>query len=146
MYNGLLHAHSGFRYLVLITLVMVIGQSLMGWLRQRKYSNKHNWLIRTNVVLLLIQTAVGLGLFFMSSKVLFSVETMKSTILRFFTVEHPVLMIFAAILILISSLKAKPYSNYKTHKQLFLNHIMAFVLIIISIPWPFREQLGAGWF
>ena len=37
MYKGLLHAHSGFRYIVLGLLVFLLISNLVQWLNKRKY-------------------------------------------------------------------------------------------------------------
>ncbi|MCT4645416.1 MAG: hypothetical protein N4A74_10560 [Carboxylicivirga sp.] len=146
MYNGLIHAHSGLRYIVLALILIVIIQSLLGWTRKYKYAGSHHVLVKLNSGLLLTQFMIGLGLFTISPKVLFSAEMFKSTLLRFFTLEHPLMMLIATILVIHSAARSKAYSNYITHKKLFFYNTIALILIIASIPWPFREQLGATWF
>lgn len=146
MYNGLIHAHSGLRYIVLLTLLIVIVQSLVGWTKKNKYAGSHHVMVKTNAALFLAQFMIGLGLFTISPKVLFSTEMLKSTLLRFFTLEHPLLMLIATLIVIHIAAKCKAYSNYMTHKRLFWLNLVALILVIVSIPWPFREQLGANWF
>jgi len=146
MYNGLVHAHSGLRYILLIAMILVIFQSLIGWIKQRKYAGSNHVLVKINAALFLAQLMIGFGLYSISSKVLFDAETMKSTLLRFFTLEHPLLMIIATALVIHSAAKSKAYSNFNTHKRLFWNNTIALILVLVSIPWPFREQLGTAWF
>lgn len=146
MYNGLLHAHSGIRYLTLILLLCVILQSFYGWIRQRKYAGSHHVLVKLNAGFFLAQLMIGAVLYTISSKVLFDPEMFKSTPLRFFTLEHPLMMLLATALIIHNASKSKSYSNYKTHKRIFWNNLIAFIIVIASIPWPFREQLGTSWF
>jgi hypothetical protein len=146
MYNGLLHAHSGIRYIALLTILLVIAQSLFGWLSQRKFTNQHKVLVNVNLATFSIQLIIGIVLYIISSKVLFDPTTFKSTLLRFYTLEHPLMMVIASIAIILYSIKAKATGNYKVHKRLFVSHLLALIIIIAAIPWPFREQLGAGWF
>ncbi len=146
MYNGLLHAHSGLRYVVLILIVLVIFQSFTAWRKKHKFDRTHKVLANMSAGMMVVQFLIGVVLYFLSPKVLFDAETMKSTILRFFTLEHPLLMLISCMIIVHGVSKAKAYSNYDTHKQLFWSHLIGLVLIIISIPWPFRSSLGAGWF
>lgn len=146
MYNGLLHAHSGIRYLTLLLLVCVILQSFYGWTRQRKYAGSHHVLVKLNAGFFLAQFMIGLVLYTISSKVLFDPDMLKSTLLRFFTLEHPLMMLIATALIIHNAAKSKSYSNYKTHKRIFWNNLIALIIVIAAIPWPFREQLGTSWF
>jgi hypothetical protein len=55
-------------------------------------------------------------------------------------------MIIAIILVTIGHAKAKRASEpAKKHKTILLFYAIGLILILASIPWPFR-QLGAGWF
>jgi uncharacterized membrane protein YwaF len=72
--------------------------------------------------------------------------TEKTGVLRFYGMEHILLMIIAIILVTIGHAKAKRASEpSKKHKTILLFYAIGLILIIASIPWPFR-QLGAGWF
>ena len=72
------------------------------------------------------------------------VELMKDKFYRFFWVEHPLMMLLAIILITVARGKAKVL-NYKAVSWLLL---IALILILAAIPWPFREIVGDGrkWF
>ena len=97
-----------------------------------------------HLIRLIIKLLVGLVLFFMSPKVQFGASTMSSSVLRFFTVEHSLLMVIAVILITMGYSRAK--RSTKPFNVAFNLYLIALVLILIGIPWPFREALGAGWF
>jgi len=146
MYTGLLHAHSGLRYLTLLLLLIVIGQSLIGWLRFKKYTHTHQRIAGANAWFLIIQFIVGLVLYVVSPKVMFDPIVFKNTMLRFFSMEHPLMMTIAISVILMSYFSAKPSGDYRVHKRLFWYHLAGMLLLVASIPWPFREQLGATWF
>ncbi|NJK87134.1 MAG: hypothetical protein HC906_15320 [Bacteroidales bacterium] len=92
-----------------------------------------------------VQLLVGLILFFISPKVVFSTATMKNDMFRFFTVEHTLLMIIAVTLATIGySRSKKPIDPDKKFKGMFWYLFIAFIITIIAIPWPWRE-LGTGW-
>ncbi len=146
MYNGLLHAHSGIRYLTIVFILIVLAQSIIGWMSQKKFTKHHKLLVNINVSTLIIQLTIGFALYLISSKVLFDPTSFKSTLLRFYTLEHPLMMVIACITIIHYSIKTKANSSFKAHKRLFISHLIALIIIIAAIPWPFREQLGAGWF
>lgn len=141
MYNILLHAHSGLRWLVLIALIIALFQT---YTRRGTTGN----IMETKSVLITfilthVQLLVGLILYFISPKVMFGANTMSNSMLRFFTVEHFAGMIIAIVLITMGYTKAKKAEL--PFNKAFNYYIAAFILILISIPWPFRE-LGAGWF
>lgn len=141
MYNILLHAHSGLRWLVLIALIIALFQT---YTRRGTTGN----IMETKSVLITfilthVQLLVGLILYFISPKVIFGASTMSNSMLRFFTVEHFVGMIIAIVLITMGYTKAKKAEL--PFNKAFNYYIAAFILILISIPWPFRE-LEAGWF
>ena len=71
---------------------------------------------------------------------------MKDPMLRFFTLEHGILMIIAWILVHAGRIAVKrsltPRSKFK---KALIYFGIALLFILIAIPWPFRS-LGAGWF
>ncbi len=72
--------------------------------------------------------------------------TMKTPLLRFVTVEHTFLMLLAIILITVGYSTAKrAKDDVVKHKKTFIFYFIGFVLIMVSIPWPFRG-FGHDWF
>ena len=88
-----------------------------------------------------LQAVLGLGLYFMSTKVDFSSTTMSSPVHRFFTMEHTLMMLIAIILITVGYGHAKKANA----KKVFTYYLIALIVILIAIPWPFRTALSAGW-
>ena len=94
-----------------------------------------------------IQFLAGLVLYFVSPKVAFISETMSNKLLRFFTVEHSLMMTIAMILITIGHSKSKKATlDTQKFKSIAVYYTIAFIIIMIAIPWPFRTALGGGWF
>ncbi|MCW9708675.1 cytochrome B [Fodinibius salsisoli] len=141
MYNILLHTHSGLRWLVLIALIVALFQTFSR--RGTTGSIMETKSVLFTFILTHIQLLVGLILYFISPKVVFGANTMSDSLFRFFTVEHLVGMLIAIVLITLGYSKAKKAE--KPFNKAFNYYIAAFILILLSIPWPFRE-LGAGWF
>jgi hypothetical protein len=140
MLNGIIHAHSGWRWLVLVLLVSAIG---FAFANKSKFQKKITLfaLIATH-----IQLIFGLILFYTSPKVQFSEGFMKNPITRFYTIEHTVIMLLAILIITLGYSKAKRASlENDATKHIRLYYGIGLLLILISIPWPFRN-LGAGWF
>ena len=75
-------------------------------------------------------------------------EVMKDPNSRFFVVEHFAGMLVAIILIHIGKAQAKKRIGDKAkHRRTLIFYLLALLIILASIPWPFR-QVGAGsqWF
>ena len=93
-----------------------------------------------------IQFLMGLVLYFLSPKVVFSGEAMKDSVLRFFLVEHISLMTLAVVLITIGYSKSKSTAlDAKKFKSTFWFFVIGLLLILAGIPWPFQNY-GTGWF
>ena len=142
MYSALIHSHSGLRWILLILLVATIF-SVSGK-RDGKVplTAQDKKLSLFTLIATHLQAVLGLGLYFISAKVDFSANTMSSPTFRFYTMEHTVMMLVAIILITLGNGKAKKGNA----KGVFLYYLIALVIILVAIPWPFRSALGAGWF
>lgn len=145
MYDALQHIHSGFRWIVLIILLIGIFQSYRGWKSGSPWTDSDQ---RRNLfVLIAIHTQVLLGivLYFISPVVSFGEGVMSNTISRFYTVEHSFLMLIAVVICTLGYSRAKreviPQRKFRTSFYLFLATLL---IIIAAIPWPFRN-LGGGW-
>lgn len=148
MYNGLVHAHSGLRWIVLILMLIAIFNAAS---RQNKgsYIKKDKLINLFTMISLHIQLLIGLGLYFMNErgKVAFVDGFMKNTMYRFFAMEHLVAMIIAIALVTIGRKKAeKLIGTRDKHRKILVTYSVALIIILLSIPWPFRTSLGAGWF
>lgn len=143
MYAGLLHLHNALRWLILILLLVALFQAV----------TKKGGLQKTSLWLLItahITLVLGLFQYFNSELVGFHlIETvggfgnvMKDSFARFWVVEHITAMVLAIVLITIARGKAKKL-NYNAATLLY---IIALILIMIAVPWPFREGIGRPWF
>ncbi|RLD22477.1 MAG: cytochrome B [Bacteroidetes bacterium] len=142
----LVHTHSGLRWVALILIVMTVirAGNLM--------SSKENFEFRTKSLALFamiamhIQAAIGLVLYVISPTVQFGATTMKDSTLRFFAVEHIAMMLIALVLFTIGYSKSKKKTeNRAKYKTVFWFYLIGLLVVLASIPWPFRG-LGAGWF
>ena len=142
METGLLHLHSILRWIILLLLLICIVQALSKSNGIRKTSL---WLlISAHTMLIIGLYQVIAGRYGIMKGLPPGVELMKDKFYRFFWIEHPLFMIIAIVLITIARSKARAL-NYKATSWLLL---VALLMILISIPWPFREILGEGrhWF
>jgi len=71
---------------------------------------------------------------------------MGNSMSRFFAVEHISMMLLAWVLVHIGRVKVKKAeTDIARHRKMLIFFGIAFFLIMISIPWPFRTALGKGW-
>ena len=149
MYNGLVHAHSGLRWVALLLIVLAIMNAAKSKSSGR-YEKKDKMLNLFAMVFMHIQLLIGLGLYFINdkNKVQYSEGWMSNDMLRFFGMEHIVGMIIAIAIITIGRSKAekKLKGTRDKHHRILVNYTVGLILIVASIPWPFRETLGGGWF
>jgi hypothetical protein len=140
METGLLHLHNILRWIILILLLVALIHAFGKKIAIRKSSL---WLMISAHIMLLIglYQVIG-GRFGIIKGLPESVELMKNSFYRFYWIEHPVGMLLAIILITIARGKSKAL-NYKAASWLYL---IALILILVSIPWPFREGVGRPWF
>lgn len=142
MYQGLLHAHSGLRWIVLILIIITVINAIRAMNGNNVFNENDKKLSLFALISTHLQAVLGLVLYFMSPKVQFSESTMSNSMLRFFTMEHTLMMLIAIILVTIGNRMAKTGNAKRT----FWYYFIALVIILAAIPWPFREALGAGWF
>ena len=94
-----------------------------------------------------LQLVIGLVLYGISNKVNFA-ELTSSDANRFFGIEHMFGMILAIILVTIAHSKSKKMADpNRKHRIIMIGYTVALILILASIPWPFRTNLGVtSWF
>ena len=137
------HLHSGLRWIALILLIWAIYNAFTA----KRFEKKHKMINLFAMVCLHIQLVIGLIQYFTSSKVQFTAEWMKNPLLRFYGMEHLAGMLLAIILITIGYSKAKRKENdADKFKAIRLFYSIGLIIILLSIPWPFRANLGGGWF
>ena len=145
MYEILKHTHSGLRWVALIVNLLAIYNSIIA-----KEFNKREKLINLfSMVSLHLQLVLGLILYIISDKVKFFDGWMKepSGIYRFYGMEHLAGMIIAIALITFGYVKSKKGTTpAEIYKPIKLFYIIGLILILASIPWPFRANLGGAWF
>jgi hypothetical protein len=148
MYNALLHAHSGLRWVALILLLAAIFNAARSQ-SSGQYVKKDKMLNLFAMVMLHIQLLIGLGLYFINakSKITYASGWMGETMYRFYGLEHILGMLLAITVITLGRKKAEKLQNTRDkHRRIMISYLLGLVLILVSIPWPFRADLGGQWF
>ena len=147
LYNFLLHLHSVGRWIVLLLLLIAIFNSLVAGPRPFIKSDARTGLLL--VIFTDLMLLIGIAIWFLGSRgyEVIKTNTMSEVMkepFRFFTVEHTLGMLIAIILIHIGKAQGKKrISDRAKHKRTLLFYVLGLLIILASIPWPFRE-VGAG--
>lgn len=141
MATGLLHLHNLLRWVILIILFLSIYKL---WSKQNALGVSKILLISAHTTLILglyqyITGAVGLQLI----KAAGMGAAMKDAATRFWAVEHIFSMVLAISLITIGHVK---YKKSKQSGATMMLYIIALLIILSAIPWPFRAGIGRPWF
>jgi hypothetical protein len=146
MYQGLLHLHNFGRWVVIILLLVAIVRSLSGLGGNKPFTNGDR---KTGLFLMIAahtMLLIGLYQWFAGPWGLHNIqnvgmkEVMKDNVYRFWAVEHITGMLLGIILITIGRGSAKKnISDIAKHRRSFWFYFIAFIIIIATVPWPFRE-------
>lgn len=146
MFDILKSSHSGLRWVALLLLVVAIVNALMK-LKSNKYEKGDKMINLFAMVLLHIQVTLGTILAFFSGKIAYVEGWMKNPQLRFFGMEHILMMVLAVVLATIGRKKAeKAVDPAKKHKTILIWYTIVLIIVFAAIPWPFRANLGGSWF
>ena len=141
MYTGLLHTHNMFRWLVLLTLVLAVLFALIGWLKKLDWNKKDNVTGLLLTIFMDIQFLIGIVLYAFVSPITKAAfndfgAAMKNADLRFYAVEHILMMVIALVLVHIGRSKTKKaVAPWKKHRAAAIFYGIAFILILAAIPW-----------
>jgi hypothetical protein len=143
MYNGMLHLHSVLRWIVLILLLVAIYQSFTN--RQKAFTDGHR---KTGLFLMIacdVMLLVGLYQWITGPLGLKNIQNigfkdvMSNSYFRFYAIEHTTGMLIAIILVHLGyAYTKKDVPDAQKHKRSLLYYGLALLIILISIPWPFR--------
>ncbi len=148
MYDFVLRVHSILRWAVLLLLVVSVYKHFAG--RNKPFTALHRKLGLFTMIAADIQLLIGLYQWFAGPrglKMLQSMpmkEIMRDSVTRFYAIEHITAMLIAIILIHVGYGYAKKnVPDPQKHKRVLLFFGLALLIVLISIPWPFRAA-GAG--
>lgn len=142
MYNTLLSIHSIFRWLVLIGLLYAIYRAWSGWLRNKTFTKHDNLVRHLTATLAHIQLIIGVWLYLVSPIISYFLHSYKDAVqqreVRFFGMEHSLMMLIAIVFITIGSMitKRRPTDKRK-FKAMAIWFTLALLVILVMIPWPF---------
>ncbi|MFM6953722.1 MAG: cytochrome B [Sphingobacteriaceae bacterium] len=145
MYSFLLKFHSGFRYLVFALVLLAIVQALAGWLGKKEFTEGNRKVALFAMISAHTQLLLGLALYFFSPFVQFAASTMKDSTLRYWTVEHAVMMLFALVLITVGHGRAKrALAAADKHRSIVIFYGLTLLVIVAAIAQSGRPLFGSA--
>ena len=141
--------HSITRWAVLLFGVWTVINAITGVTGKRSFTAVDN---RSNLLFMIscdIQLLLGLILYFGNEwfdKLKNFSQYKSDAVARFFGMEHATMMLLAWVLVHIGRTSVKKAgTDAGKHKKMLIFFGIALLLILASIPWPFRSALGRGW-
>ena len=138
MYTGLFHTHSALRYIILIVLVLAVFKAISGWQQKSNYGKLEDKLSFFSMIFIHLQLVVGFILYFVSPKVMLGdmALAMKTPAIRYYTVEHLLMMLLVVALVTIGRIVSKRKSlDYLKHKTIAIYYGLALLLILVTVYW-----------
>ena len=147
------HLHSCLRWIVLILALLAIVKAFMGMQKKSTFTNSDNKIGLMLISFMDIQLIIGLVLYVFGPLGFKNIqnmggEVMKNPYTRFFAMEHLVGMLIAIVVFHIGRSKSKKaIDDASKHKKAFIFYLIGLLIILASIPWPFKAGFeGIGWF
>ncbi len=146
MSAGLLHLHNFLRLVIIVAGLVTVVRAFMGASSGKPYSRTPATVF---VASLHVQLILGFVLWFGVSGLAAAFRadpgaSMKVASLRFFGMEHTLLMLAAVVVATIGSARTRrAHSEVGKHKTARLFFTITMVLLVLGIPWPFRGD-GVG--
>lgn len=141
MYTGLLHSHNGLRWLVLLALFISIVLALSGWFGKRDWNKGDKLSGLLLVIFMDLQFLIGMVLYAFVSPITKAAfndfgAAMKNADLRFYAVEHILMMVIALVLVHIGRVKSKKeIAPWKRHRSAAIFYTISLLIILAGIPW-----------
>lgn len=145
MYSVFLALHSVLRWLVLASLLYAVYRSYKGWFGDKPFTKFDNSVRHVTATISHLQLVIGICLYFVSPIINYFIHHFKAALpqreIRFFGMEHNLVMLLAIVLISLGSMKAKRKNgDRQKFKTLAIWYSSALILILISVPWPFSPM------
>ena len=142
IYPNLLALHSLVRWLVLLSLSFAVFRAYRGWLTKHDFSKFDNAIRHWAAIIAQLQLVLGLFLYFISPIVDYFWHNFNVAVhqreIRFFGMEHSLMMVIAVILITLGSIKTKRrQTDGEKYKTMAVWFTIALLIILSSIPWAF---------
>jgi len=147
MYSVLLSTHSLLRWLVLASLTASIFKAFRGRFKRLPFTPADNKLRTTTTSIAHLQLIFGITLYFVSPLTDYFLKNYSTAVhqrqIRFFSMEHSVMMIVAIVVLTIGSIKTKYQTeDRKKFTTMAIWFSVSLLIILANIPWSFSPLVA----
>jgi hypothetical protein len=147
MFTILIALHSIIRWFVLLSLLYCLYRAWRGRRGDRAYTALDDAARRLTAAIAQIQFLIGLSLYFLSPIVDYFLKNFKEAVhmreIRFFGMEHSLMMFIAVALISIGSQKVgQQVGDQAKFRAMWVWYGIALLVILTSIPWEFSPLVS----
>ncbi len=143
MYSAILFLHSWLRWLVVGSAIVVVVFALRARAMGREYTRADDRWGLVFIVALDLQVTLGLTMYlFLSPFTRAGFQdpsaAMRSSVLRFFLIEHVVSMVLALVAAHVGRVRTRRASvSREKHQRAASGALIALLCVLVGIPWPF---------
>ncbi|MDP4150581.1 MAG: hypothetical protein Q8927_12105 [Bacteroidota bacterium] len=152
MYTAITVLHSILRWVILILSLVAIFRSAAGMSGHRPFTAGDKKVGLFLMISAHTTLVAGLYLWFVGPWGWKTIENMgwgammKDNVARFYGIEHTMGMILAIVLITLGRRVSKTtLPDGAKHKRTFWFYLVALIIILASVPWPFRTGIARPW-
>lgn len=141
--------HSILRYLVLLSILLVIYLAWKGFTFKKSYTRLHRIATASASGISHLQLLVGFVLYFFSptAQSFWETKSMRWSDGLFFALVHFGLMSSAIVILTVGvALAKREAEEHRRFRILFNYFVLALLIILIAIPWPFSPLAQRPWF
>jgi len=136
---------------MLASLLVAIFNAYKGWLTDKQFTKLDNTLRLSTTTIAHTQLILGLLLYFISPVIQYFLKNFSESVhdrgIRFFGMEHNLMMLVAIVFITIGSAAAKrKITDKQKFKTMATWLTIALLIILVSIPWPFSPMASRPYF
>jgi len=149
MYNGLLDLHNLLRWVILILAIVAIIKAARGLSTGTPFTSGDKKIGLFLMIAAHTNFLIGLYQWFAGNWGLKTIqnlgmgEVMKNATYRYWAIEHLTGMLIAIVLITIGrGVSKKNISDKAKHRRTFWFYVVALLIILFTIPWPWRLGIG----
>ncbi len=150
-YYPLLVIHSAVRWLVLVAMLITIVRARYRSRKALPYTPTDNRLRVGTLAVVHLQAVLGMVLYGISPIIRYFYsafgEAVHNRPVRFFGMEHSLVMTVSVIVVTIGSARAKRQTtDAGKHRAIWVWYGIALLLILSSVPWAFSPLTSRPWF
>ncbi len=133
IYETLKKIHSYWACLVIASLLLITIITFIKVILRSETTVTLKRISFYSVMILHLQLVFGMIIYFISPMVQLGVDTMKISMLRFYALEHPLMMVIGVVLVTIANVKLKKSDNVKVIVPILF--LLGLVMILSRIPY-----------